>query len=368
MQSLKQSAVRSLLATAAVFVLAAPSQALAAKAEVAGGELRVTAARGESNSVVVTVLASGDIEVSDYRRTPTAGAGCRPFVEDDATPDNNPVLCSPQGVERVAVALGDKADELGLDGLMPPVSYSGGAGSDLVTYRDTGPINVSLDGVANDGPGGRDNVQGDVERIYGSIGADVLIGGGLAVTLDGSDGDDDLRGGAGNDVISAASVSGSGEDLGLLYDEGKDTVRCGGGNDQVFADGDDTVARDCEVVGRPGRYTSSGLNFLYTGSRRADLIEVREFVNAVVKAGRGNDVVRLKGAPSGVLYGEAGNDNLRGDVSPDRFVGGSGNDTIISYTRDRDRDSVSCGPGRDRVIADLADRVAPDCETVTRRR
>ena len=134
-------------------------------------------------------------------------------------------------------------------------------------------------------------------------------------------------------------------------------------------DGDDTVGRDCEVVGKPGRTTSTGLKFNYTGSRKSDRIDVDEFVNAIVKAGAGNDVVRLAAdTPEAVIYGEAGNDSLRGDTGEDRFRGGSGNDTIISFTRDNDRDSVQCGSGRDRVIADRADRVSKDCEKVTRKR
>ena len=48
----------------------------------------------------------------------------------------------------------------------------------------------------------------------------------------------------------------------------------------------------------------------------------------------------------------------------DRVSGGSGNDTI--NTRDGERDTVTCGPGRDRVRADRIDTVARDCEIVQR--
>jgi hypothetical protein len=41
-----------------------------------------------------------------------------------------------------------------------------------------------------------------------------------------------------------------------------------------------------------------------------------------------------------------------------------GNDTIDA--RDGEIDSISCGAGADAVLADAADVVAPDCETVTR--
>ncbi|MEA2478311.1 MAG: hypothetical protein QOJ07_233, partial [Thermoleophilaceae bacterium] len=195
-----------------------------------------------------------------------------------------------------------------------------------------------------------------------------LTGGPSATAIDGGDGDDDLRGGPGNDTISAATIPDTGLASGFLFENGKDKVSCGDGNDQVFADRHDTVASDCEVVGRPWRLTSSGDNYLYTGSRQSDTIVVRQFVNAIVKAGAGDDLVRLENDSFGVLYGQAGDDNLRGGTSGDRFSGGPGNDTITSYTRADDRDFVTCGPGHDRVIADRKDRVARDCEKVSRRR
>ncbi len=46
------------------------------------------------------------------------------------------------------------------------------------------------------------------------------------------------------------------------------------------------------------------------------------------------------------------------------MAGGEGNDEI--HTSDDHRDTVSCGPGTDRVTADVTDDVAADCETVER--
>jgi Domain of unknown function DUF11/RTX calcium-binding nonapeptide repeat (4 copies) len=73
------------------------------------------------------------------------------------------------------------------------------------------------------------------------------------------------------------------------------------------------------------------------------------------------------------LFGQAGDDTLRGDLGgdvlnggggSDAFFGGQGNDLI--QARDDIRDSVRCGPGRDRVVADRGDRVDSDCERVQR--
>jgi Ca2+-binding RTX toxin-like protein len=91
--------------------------------------------------------------------------------------------------------------------------FSGGAGRDIASYRaHTGPVNVSLDGVANDGVSGeRDNNLSDVEDILGTTGNDTLFGNtasnrlfGLAgsdtlVAIDGVSGNDLVNGDIGND-------------------------------------------------------------------------------------------------------------------------------------------------------------------------
>ena len=46
--------------------------------------------------------------------------------------------------------------------------------------------------------------------------------------------------------------------------------------------------------------------------------------------------------------------------------GGAGNDTITA--RDGKRDRISCGSGRDKVTADKRDRVAKNCERVSRKK
>ena len=65
-----------------------------------------------------------------------------------------------------------------------------------------------------------------------------------------------------------------------------------------------------------------------------------------------------------VLYGLSGPDTLVGGTGVDRLFGGAGNDTILA--RDRARDTIACGSGRDVVRADPTDRVARDCERVIR--
>jgi arylsulfatase A-like enzyme len=64
------------------------------------------------------------------------------------------------------------------------------------------------------------------------------------------------------------------------------------------------------------------------------------------------------------LWGLGGNDLLRGGPGRDRLLGGPGNDRILD--REGARDTIACGLGVDRVLADRLDVVAEDCEIVTR--
>ena len=75
------------------------------------------------------------------------------------------------------------------------------------------------------------------------------------------------------------------------------------------------------------------------------------------------DVLHGLGGPDR-LFGLGGADTLVGGLGADILSGGDGNDTISA--RDGIRDTVSCGRGRDVVVADRLDRVARDCETVRR--
>jgi hypothetical protein len=85
------------------------------------------------------------------------------------------------------------------------------------------------------------------DRLVGTPRADVMRGLGGNDSLVGLAGADFLQGGPGRDVIAA----GAGNDrIAASYDAARDTVRCGPGADVVNADADDTVATDCELVGR----------------------------------------------------------------------------------------------------------------------
>src|SRR5262249_2587165 len=73
-----------------------------------------------------------------------------------------------------------------------------------------------------------------------------------------------------------------------------------------------------------------------------------------------NDVLRGT-AKADKLYGRGGNDKLSGLAGNDYLNGGPGNDTL---TGGPGADTLVCGPGKDIAIADAADKVSADCETV----
>ncbi len=99
--------------------------------------------------------------------------------------------------------------------------------------------------------------------------------------------------------------------------------------------------------------------------------------------GRGNDTLLGRGG-NDTLLGGAGRDALNGGPGGDTLSGGAGADRINAvHRRGRDAvaagggndvvravdgafDRISCGTGRDRVLADGRDAVAGDCEAVRR--
>lgn len=184
----------------------------------------------------------------------------------------------------------------------------GGAGDDMVEdWWAASPterllkVDVTLDGVANDGrPGEQDNVISvetirsfaagafsmgdgpDRVELYaatdlgpssanGNGGDDVLIAGNGVQTLDGGAGNDQLEGGFGSDTITGGpgrdAISGDftgsqcgvlqsctiphGDDTILARDGEIDTIDCGVGNDRAVVDAADVVS-NCETVEREG--------------------------------------------------------------------------------------------------------------------
>ncbi len=124
------------------------------------------------------------------------------------------------------------------------------------------------------------------------------------------------------------------------------------------------VAHAADLVGTDGadRLVGSRADDRIRGRAGDDILYGRAGADALF-GDAGKD--RLFGGPGGdTLLGGAGNDRLNGGAGADILIGGAGNDVIRA--RDGVRDRISCGPGRDRVIADEIDQVGGDCEVVER--
>jgi hypothetical protein len=145
-------------------------------------------------------------------------------------------------------------------------------------------------------------------------------------------------------------------DLMIVRPNGTDwrrVVRTGGGGATWLADGRRLIA-----VG--------------SGARRpSGILQIDAFARTVKRL---TNRCRIDGTPGAddlratplrdLIDGRGGDDRIVGGGGNDRITGGTGDDTIVS--KDRYRDTVRCGPGRDRVVADYRDRVGRDCERVRR--
>jgi Ca2+-binding RTX toxin-like protein len=149
-----------------------------------------------------------------------------------------------------------------------PDVYNGGDGEDAVVdyIGRTVPVNVTIDGNANDGAAGEgDNVGLDVEDVTGGSAGDTLVGSAVDNELVGGNGNDTISGGDGNDGLSGGPGrdtidGGNGRDL-LSGGGGADTLRsrdgvtdrdeCGGGTDSVEGEARDDISGDCENITEP---------------------------------------------------------------------------------------------------------------------
>lgn len=209
------------------------------------------------------------------------------------------------------------------------VSASGGDGTDSMTFTQGNGMQISLDGVANDGFIGAApscNVAADVEILRGGYLDDMLAGGagpqrleGLGgndqlVGLDGEDtligesGDDQLDGGGGNDLLDEGAGNG--------FDDA-DVLIGGLGHDAVDYSARIVALRvDNDAVADDGA-------FVEHDDVRPDIEELR--------GGSGADA--LTGGPGNErLIGGPGNDVLVGAAGADVLLGGAGDGDVVDYS------------------------------------
>jgi Ca2+-binding RTX toxin-like protein len=228
----------------------------------------------------------------------------------------------------------------------------GGAGTaDKVTYVSSpGPVNVTLDGVGNDGHAlDRNNVGTDVEVVEGTSRTDVITGSDAdhREILIGGNGNDRLTGLGGTDVfVEGAAPNGS------------DTIAGGGGIDLVdYSQRSKRVEVHMEDLTRNDGEIGE-LDFIDPNTNDAF-------------GGSAGDVL-VGGAGRNVFIGNGGGDALDGNGGDDELVGGAGGDFLAGGTEndlidanDNEADTIRCeGGDDDTLIADLKDDDATACETV----
>ena len=166
----------------------------------------------------------------------------------------------------------------------------GGGGFDTASYAGrTAPVNLSLDGVGNDGQAGEADNLIAIDDIVGGQANDVLQGGPGDDTITPGPGDDAVGGGAGEDAIDYS-------DRTLAV-----TITLGSGGSAGVAGEHDTIAADVEDA---------------TGGAGNDVITGDKGDNYLVGAA-GDDV----------LTGGGGDDDLDPGDGSDQLDGGAGEDT-----------------------------------------
>jgi Ca2+-binding RTX toxin-like protein len=369
----RSAAAAALLLTAAAF----PAAAHADVASFDGSRITVTGSDG-NESITLSRTVEGDIAIT----TDEAGSGCRfdIYLEEAICP-------VPSG--GVYVNMGGGNDHV------THLSLTEGTLPDGSLHVDLGPGDDEFQGAA-----GREEVVGGAgnDTLTGGDGDDALDGGEGNDTLTGDGGRDALQGGAGDDVLDGDRFEQPAADL---IDGGPGTDRAEGwtipdgsthpparvtldgqANDGRPGEGDDV--RDIELV-------TSNVSGSWTMSNADDVIEVWANLDggaSTIRTLGGNDRV-TGGNHDERIDGGVGNDRLEGGYGNDRIVGGAGRDTIVGDmsrsdcgvlqscslpqgndvidARDGERDTISCGVGRDTVTADRQDVVSRDCERVKRR-
>jgi hypothetical protein len=130
------------------------------------------------------------------------------------------------------------------------------------------------------------------------------------------------------------------------------------------AGGTDTITVE------PGALISDGI--FTEGGRGNDVLNAPQGSGSILFGQSGNDAI-AGGRYADDIDGGRGNDRITGGGGPDHITGGPGRDRLLGGTgrdhinsRDSKRDTVRCGPGRDRVKADRHDRLR-GCERISRR-
>jgi Ca2+-binding RTX toxin-like protein len=451
--TMRQGLSRSSAALIAVTLSAlAPSVAHGAEAHVesaADGSRTIvfTGAAGEANDVLVDRdpgFTNDQYQLEDQDNAVSPGPGCtQKLREPFNSPEPKIVRCETAGVTSIRIVLADGNDgaRFGkLNGNVITDVVDGGDGDDRIDASD-GPTVVTAGA-------GADNVntRGGDDQVGGGDGDDEIVGGPGSDTIAGDGGNDIVRGYAVPGTLDIGVVTkfrggeinrlsgGDGNDV-LEGDNGPDEIAGDGGNDRLNGGGsgdvlrgdagDDTLdegdtagAPDGESVGPPiaadvvhggaGKDTATYCTRRGTAAlsisldRKAndgqkgegDSIGPAGDVENVIGGGESNDKITGSAAANVLtgdclttvgadgdnkIYGLAGNDRLVGGAGRDTLDGGKGGDVFLGNeerdtikAKDGAKDkSINCdGHGTasksDSASVDRSDPSAKGCDKVTR--
>lgn len=187
----------------------------------------------------------------------------------------------------------------------------GGANTDVADYSTAASaINGDLTTGVVTGGAGNDTLS-NIERLYGSAYADILIGSTVANVILGNNGNDTIDGGGGDDILNGGG--------------GTDTVSYASASSYV------TVSLTSNTAtGGGGSDTLSGFENV-TGSAYGDGL-TGDWQNNVINGGDGDDIITGLGG-SDTMNGGAGNDTFVSGNASDVMDGGDGTDTL-NYVAD----------------------------------
>ena len=143
--------------------------------------------------------------------------------------------------------------------------------------------------------------------------------------------------------------------------DGPDTLRGTNGADQLVGKGGNDVL--LALAGNDTLLGADGKDVVNGGNLQEPLGGAKNLVG-----GGGNDAVQGGLGPDNLLAQDGNDFVIGGEFGPpaakDTLSAGDSGDVIDVFNRPAGKDLVSCGGGIDRVFADRADVVAPDCEKV----
>jgi Ca2+-binding RTX toxin-like protein len=262
----------------------------------------------------------------------------------------NDILRGGLGVDRV---FGDDGDDLLLGGLDGEF-LDGGEGTDTLSFQGAlvvsavyGVVVILNERAVDPFSVGRPNYHQSIENAIGTDKGDTIIGDSGPNVINGLSGEDHLRGGGGNDVLTTTldDLQGSSGWDDIYGGAGDDTISSGNasdilgggpGNDRILSHGgDDTLVGDEGDDFMDGGAGNDTVAYRYANGVYVDLSLGRT-------SGDGDDsFINIENA-TGSLH----TDTLTGDAGPNILDGGAGDDTIFGGPGD---DVLVGGFGTDRA-------------------